>query len=740
MAANQGGGGQSPWSRGPGGGGQPPDFEEMLRRGQDRMKNLVPGGMGPGKVGALIAGVAVLLWLASGLYQVQPAERGVPLLFGKFSGELTEPGLHWNWPAPIGSVLTPNVDAQNTVEIGFRGSASGASTNSTIEEESLILTGDENIIQVEAVVQWFIDDVQKYLFEIRDPNEALSPDSLKQDTVKNAAEAAIRETIGQAPFEVIITGEGREEAGKKAQALAQRILDSYNSGIKIERLSLQRSYAPQDVAEAFRDVVRAGADAQSTVNDATAYKNQVTQQALGQASQIKNQAEGYRAEKIAVANGDAQRFIQVYDQYKQNPEVTSRRLYLETLEEIMGNMNKVLIDTDQGGGAVPYLPLDQLMRKQPQPQPAPSQTPAAGHAGAVGKYGNDDRERQLMNRGLTAAIVVVVVALILAYSATFFVHQSQNAVVVRFGKLVDMVENDPGLHWRVPFVDHVTFIDRRVINVDAPSFELLTSDQKFLVVSAYVRYRITDTEQVLSRGPQRTDGGTPPGGRAERDAARPDRFGPDARHPVREARGADGRSDQAAEAGRRRVRHPGRRRSVQARRPAAAEQRSGLQPHAHPARPGSNPDPRRRTGAGAGDPRGSRPGPDGAAGRDPAAGPDPARRGRRARRPASTTMRSGRDPQFFDLYRSLQAMRTGLGGNNTTFVGSPKGDFFRFFEQSARYPRQSRNNRRGYDGLVIRKSRRLASDLRIYDRAMRRRISRWPARHLSDMRGGHFER
>lgn len=364
------GGGQSPWSRGPGGGGQPPDFEEMLRRGQDRMRNLVPGGMGPGKVGALIAGLAVLLWLASGLYQVQPAERGVPLVFGKFNGELTEPGLHWNWPAPIGSVLTPNVSAQNTVEIGFR---SGASSSSSFDEESLILTGDENIIQVEAVVQWFIDDVEKYLFAIRDPNEALSPDALKHDTVKNAAEAAIREIIGASPFEVVITGEGREEVGKKAQALAQRILDAYNSGIKIERMSLQRSYAPQEVAEAFRDVVRAGADAQSTVNEATAYSNQVTQQALGQASQIKNQAEGYRAEKIATAGGDAQRFIQVYEQYKQNPAVTSRRLYLETLEQIMGNMKKVLIDTGQGG-AVPYLPLDQLMRQQ---QPAPSQPPAS---------------------------------------------------------------------------------------------------------------------------------------------------------------------------------------------------------------------------------------------------------------------------------------------------------------------------------------------------------------------------
>lgn len=371
------GGGNSPWSRGPGGGGQPPDFEEMLRRGQDRMKNLVPGGMSPGKVGGLLVLVALALWLASGLYQVQPAERGVPLVFGKFTGDLTEPGLHWNWPAPIGSVLTPDVNAQNTVEIGFRGPASGGGVtgNNSIDEESLILTGDENIIQVEAVVQWFIDDVEKYLFEIRDPNESQSPDALKHDTVKNAAEAAIREVIGQSPFEVVITGEGREEVGKRAEVLAQQILDAYNSGIRIERLSLQRSYAPQDVAEAFRDVVRAGQDAATEINQATAYRNQVTQQAAGQASQIKNQAEGYRAEKVAVAEGDAQRFVAVYDQYRQNPDVTSRRLYLETLEGILGNMNKVLIDTG-AGGAVPYLPLDQLMRQQQPPQAVQQNQPA----------------------------------------------------------------------------------------------------------------------------------------------------------------------------------------------------------------------------------------------------------------------------------------------------------------------------------------------------------------------------
>ena len=266
-------------------------------------------------------------------------------------------------------------------------------------------------------MQWFIDDVEKYLFEIRDPNEAQSPDALKHDTVKNAAEAAIREIVGQSPFEVVITGEGREQVGKKAQALAQRILDSYNSGIKIERLSLQRSYAPQEVADAFRDVVRAGADAQSTVNDANAYKNQVTQQALGAASQIKNQAEGYRAEKIAIATGDAQRFIAVYEQYKQNPGVTSRRLYLETLEEIMGNMNKVLIDTSQGGsGAVPYLPLDQLLRQQPAagadrsrrrpprrcrpPAPAPRRRPQGAPTDEPAYHCFDRRRRSAADRGL----------------------------------------------------------------------------------------------------------------------------------------------------------------------------------------------------------------------------------------------------------------------------------------------------------------------------------------------------
>ena len=381
------GGGNSPWSRGPGGGGnQPPDFEEMLRRGQDRMKNLVPGGMGPGKIGGLIGGAAIVLWLASGLYQVQPSEVGVPLIFGRYTGETTENGLHWNWPAPVGSVLTPNVLERNTVEIGFRGKlGSSSSGGGSVEEESLMLTGDENIVQVEANVQWHIEDVQKYLFEIRDPVESKAADEPKNDTVKNAVEAAIREIVGQNTFEYLVTT-GRGTIGERALVLSQKILDGYNSGIRIDTLALQQAQPPQEVIEAFVDVQRAKADRESAVNEAQAYVNKVTQEAQGQAIQLVKQAEAYRAEKVANAKGDTQRFLSVYEEYKKNPDVTSRRLYLETIEGIMEKMNKVLVDSGSGaGGPVPYLPLDQLLKQQPQkPTAAPPPQPAPDAAASTG--------------------------------------------------------------------------------------------------------------------------------------------------------------------------------------------------------------------------------------------------------------------------------------------------------------------------------------------------------------------
>ena len=223
-----------------------------------------------------------------------------------------------------------------------------------IDEESLMLTGDENIVQVEAVVQWHIEDVEKYLFEIRDPVESKEPDDPKNDTVKNAAEAAIREMVGRNNFEFLLTT-GREPIGAEAQPLAQGILDSYNSGIRIDSLALQQVQPPQEAIEAFIDVQKAKTDKDTTVNQANAYFNQVTQEAQGQAQQITLQAEGYKAEKIAIAQGDTNRFLAVYEQYKKDPNVTSRRLYLETLEGIMQGMNKVLIDTGgrQRRGSIP---------------------------------------------------------------------------------------------------------------------------------------------------------------------------------------------------------------------------------------------------------------------------------------------------------------------------------------------------------------------------------------------------
>lgn len=357
---NQGGpwgNGQSPWGgggRGSGGGGnQPPDFEEMIRRGQDRMKNILPGGFGSGRAIALIAIAAVVLWMISGFYVVNPGQVGVNIIFGRYVSQ-TEPGLRWNWPAPVGDYETPDVTTRFTTEIGYRSTGGGGKTDVT--EESLMLTKDENIIDYQAVVLWRINDVQKYLFEIEDP----------AGTVKNAVEAAIREIIGQSEFQPLTTTL-REQVAVKAAELAQNMLDSYNSGILIEEVATQDVGAPQEVVEAFRDVQRARNDANSAINDAQAYANKVKEGATGQAVQMVREAEAYKAQKIAVAEGDAQRFISVYNEFRKNPELTERRLYLESMGRILGSMDKILLDPAAGGsGAVPYLPLDQLIKKTPR--------------------------------------------------------------------------------------------------------------------------------------------------------------------------------------------------------------------------------------------------------------------------------------------------------------------------------------------------------------------------------------
>ncbi|HTO84491.1 MAG TPA: FtsH protease activity modulator HflK [Methylomirabilota bacterium] len=361
-----GGGGPGPWGRGPSG-QRPPDLEELLRRSQDRVKRYMPGGFGSGRGIIIIAVLVIAGWLLSGFYTVQPNEVGVRMIFGKVQ-DITGPGFNWNMPAPIGSVEKPEVTTIKRTEIGGRADMGGESSTALLAE-SLMLTGDENIIDIHFNVQWKIgekaDDPIHYLFNIKEP-EAM---------VKSVSEAAMREIIGQTQFEYALTV-GRAEIETRSKDLIQSILDSYGAGIVVTQVALQNVDPPADVVEAFRDVQAARANKEQKVNEAQKYFNQVTQEAGGRAQQIIKGAEAYKEQKIAIATGDAQRFLSVYNQYTQAKEITERRIYLETMEQIMQNMRKILVDTATGGsGTVPYLPLDQLLRQPPAAQPP---APAAG--------------------------------------------------------------------------------------------------------------------------------------------------------------------------------------------------------------------------------------------------------------------------------------------------------------------------------------------------------------------------
>lgn len=350
-----GGGGQGPWGgRGSGGGGQPPNFEDMLKRGQDRFRSVLPGGMGSKRAVILIGLAVVIIWLVSGFYRVQPDEQGVELVFGKWVAT-TNPGLNYNWPAPIGQIMRPKVTKIERLPVGFR-----SDTRSDIKAESQMLTGDENIIEVQFVVHWKIDTrpgkkgVRNYLFNIRNPDE----------TIKNAAEASMREIIGKSEFEFART-QGRVQLASETKKLLQEILDDYGTGIEVRAIQIQKVDPPGSVLNAFRDVQAARADKERMVNVANAYLNENVQKSEGEAERIVKAGEAYRAEQIAVAAGEASRFLAVFKQYLLNKDVTKRRIYMEALSEVLGSIDKVFIDNTgrRGAGVVPYLPLDSLQRR-----------------------------------------------------------------------------------------------------------------------------------------------------------------------------------------------------------------------------------------------------------------------------------------------------------------------------------------------------------------------------------------
>jgi membrane protease subunit HflK len=341
-----------PWGQGPRG-PQPPNLEDLLRKGQDRFRGILPGGGGGGRGLILIGLVILAIWAASGFYRVQPDEQGVVLRFGRWT-ETTQPGLNYHLPAPIEEVETPKVTRVNRIDIGFRtaGDLGRATASRDVPEESLMLTGDENIIDIDFAVFWVIKDAGQFLFNIQNP----------EATAKAAAESAMREVVGKTVIAQALA-EGRQKIEDEVRSLTQEILDSYGAGILVQEVKLQKVDPPGPVIDAFRDVQRARADLERQRNEAEAYANDVLPRARGEAEKMIQEAEAYRQEVVARAEGDANRFLAVYKEFSRARDVTTRRIYLETMEQVLRGINKIIVDNKGGTGVVPYLPLPELQKR-----------------------------------------------------------------------------------------------------------------------------------------------------------------------------------------------------------------------------------------------------------------------------------------------------------------------------------------------------------------------------------------
>ena len=366
QSSNEGGG---PW--GSGGNGprrrQPPgpaSLEELLRRSQDRLRAALPGGNFGGRGIALIGIGLVALWGFSGFFRVEPDELGVVLRFGKYVRD-AQPGLRYHLPYPIESALTPKALRVNKIDIGMRLEDMPRGTNVRARpEESLMLTGDENIVDVEFSVFWVVKPagVAEYLFNIQNP----------EGTVKAVAESAMREVMGRSQIQPVLTG-ARQSIEGGVVDLMQKTLDYYGAGIQITQVQLQKVDPPSQVIDSFRDVQAARSDAERAQNEAHTYANRVIPEARGRVAQVTQAAEAYREQTVAEATGQASRFLKVYEEYKKSPDVTRRRMYLETMERLLGGTEKFIINSNaaNGAGVVPYLPLTEFQWTQQPGHPAP---------------------------------------------------------------------------------------------------------------------------------------------------------------------------------------------------------------------------------------------------------------------------------------------------------------------------------------------------------------------------------
>ncbi len=365
-------------------GGGPPDLEVVLRDINNKIASLfgrrnTGGGSGgdsgaPGNFGGvgLVVVIVVLIWLASGFYIVDASQRGVVLRFGKYL-EATEPGPRWHFPFPIETVEVVNLSQVRTVEIGYRDNV-----KNKMLQESLMLTDDENIIDIQFAVQYFLKDPAAYLLNNRAPEE----------NVRQAAETAIREVVGKNKMDFVLY-EGREQVAAETTKLIQDILDRYKSGILVSKVTMQNAQPPEQVQAAFDDAVKAGQDRERQKNEGQAYANDVVPKAKGAAARLMQEGEGYRQSVIANAEGDASRFRQVLSAYEKAPAITRERLYLEMMQQVFTRSSKVLLDQKNGSNSLLYLPLDKLMQRAsagavPMPEPMsasaaqPQQQPSSG--------------------------------------------------------------------------------------------------------------------------------------------------------------------------------------------------------------------------------------------------------------------------------------------------------------------------------------------------------------------------
>ena len=336
--------------------GGPPDLEELLRKLNAKVASVFGGKGGAGKSGGgaptqgfaggmgLIAAIVVLIWVGSGFYIVDASQRGVVLRFGKLI-ETTQPGPRWHLPFPIETVEIVNLSQVRTVEVGYRDNV-----KNKMLKESLMLTDDENIIDIQFAVQYFLKDPADYLFNNRMPDE----------NVRQAAETAIREVVGKSKMDYVLY-EGREQVAASATKLIQEILDRYKSGILISKLTMQNAQPPEQVQAAFDDAVKAGQDRERQKNEGQAYANDVIPRASGTAARLIQESQGYKQSVIANAEGDISRFKQILVEYEKAPAVTRERMYLDMMQQVMGNVSKVMVD-QKNGSSLLYLPLDKLIQ------------------------------------------------------------------------------------------------------------------------------------------------------------------------------------------------------------------------------------------------------------------------------------------------------------------------------------------------------------------------------------------